>query len=76
MPFGSSTPTGLPGRATAHNAPSSSGTGLHASRGANHLPTMKDAFLGDIFNTDLKEHIAQLEMRTHQTIAYVAGPGQ
>lgn len=40
------------------------------------ITNMKDGFLGDIFNTDFKEHIAQLEMRTHQTIAYMAGPGQ
>lgn len=44
--------------------------------GLNHLPGMKDAFLGDIFNTVFKEHIAQLEMRIHQAIAYIVGPGQ
>lgn len=42
----------------------------------NHLPSMKDAFLGDIFNTVFKEHIAQLEMRIHQAIAYIVGAGQ
>lgn len=75
MPSGSSSPTGLPGRAHSSQC-SSSGTGLHASIGANRLPTMKDAFLGDIFNTDFKERIAQLEMRAYQMIAYMAGPGQ
>lgn len=49
---------------------------LQTSDGANHLPSMKDAFLGDIFNTVFKEHIAQLEMRIHQAIAYIVGPGQ
>lgn len=44
--------------------------------GLNHLPSMKDAFLGDIFNAVFKEHIAQLEMRIHQAIAYIVGPGQ
>lgn len=42
----------------------------------NHLPSMKDAFLGDIFNTVFKERIAQLEMRIHQAIAYIVGAGQ
>lgn len=42
----------------------------------NHLHTMKDAFLGDTFNSVFKERISQLEMRIHQAIAYIVGPGQ
>lgn len=49
---------------------------LQTSDGANHSHSMKDAFLGDIFNAVFKEHIAQLEMRIHQAIAYIVGPGQ
>ena len=49
---------------------------LQTSDGTKSLSSMKDAFLGDIFNTVFKEHIAQLEMRIHQATAYIVGPGQ